>query len=158
MSDPDPSSIRSLAVAAEDVVDAAIYNRENPGTAVLRVTPPFHGRMRARLHVFHDEGGRVSGAIHLEPTDLLEGEVLEAYPAFDDQLGADASDPDQFRERRERELERWRERASNAICESVVLEAADGERVSGPIDGEPAGGEPTDGDEPPHRVDVKRLG
>ncbi len=148
MSDPDPSSIRSLAVAAEDVVDAAIYNRENPGTAVLRVTPPFHGRMRARLHVFHDETGRVSDAIHLEPTQLLESEVLTAYPSFDEQLEAETSDPDQFRERRERELERWRERASNAICESVVLEPAASEG-----DGNAASNGSHE-----HRVDVKRLG
>ncbi|KDE59441.1 hypothetical protein EL22_21940 [Halostagnicola sp. A56] len=145
MSDPDPSSIRSLAVATEDVVDAAIYTRENPGTAVLRVTPPFHGRMRARLHVFHDEGGRVSGAIHLEPDDLLAEAVLEDYPSFDALSFDDRSeddpgeDPDRIRKRRERALETWRERAADAILDTVVL---------GRVDGIDSG----------HRVDVKRLG
>ncbi|SFS47449.1 hypothetical protein [Halostagnicola kamekurae] len=140
MSDQDPSSIRSIAVATEDVVDAAIYTRENPGTAVLRMTPPFHGRMRARLHVFHDEGGRVSEAIHLEPDDLLADAVLEAYPSFDDRSEDDRDeDPDRIRKRRERALETWRERAADAILDAVVLGRVDG------IDGG-------------HRVDVKRLG
>ncbi|AHG00089.1 hypothetical protein HALLA_16055 [Halostagnicola larsenii XH-48] len=140
MSDSDPSSIRSLAVATEDVVDAAIYGRENPGTAVLRVTPPFHGRMRARLHVYHDEDGRVSEAIHLEPDDLLADEVLEAYPSFDERSGDDQTgDPDRIRDRRERALEAWREQASEAILEAVTLEQVDG-------------------DDGGHRVDVKRLG
>lgn len=140
MSDPDPSSIRSLAVAAEDVVDAAIYGRENPGTAVLRVTPPFHGRMRARLHVYHDEDGRVSEAIHLEPDDLLADEVLKAYPSFDEQAEADQTgDPEQIRNRHKQNIEAWREQASEAILDAVVLEQVDG-------------------DDSGHRVDVKRLG
>ena len=34
----DPARIRSLAVSSEDVANAFVYSRENPGTAVLRVT------------------------------------------------------------------------------------------------------------------------
>ncbi|MDJ1433857.1 hypothetical protein [Halostagnicola sp. A-GB9-2] len=140
MSDSEPSSIRSLAVAAEDVLDAAIYTRENPGTAVLRATPPFHGRMRARLHVFHDPEARVPDAIHVAPADLLEDEVLEAYPTFGEQLEkTDGTDPDRVGERRERELKAWRDRAADAICESVTVEEGHGEGRK-------------------HRVDVKRLG
>ncbi|MFC7071563.1 hypothetical protein ACFQJ7_16770 [Halovenus rubra] len=49
--DGAPTSIRSLAVTVEDVVSALELNQTTAKQAVLRVTPPFSGRMRARLHV-----------------------------------------------------------------------------------------------------------
>ncbi|WP_255168533.1 hypothetical protein [Natrononativus amylolyticus] len=128
----DPSAIRSFAVSPEDVVDAFVYGRENPGTAVLRVTPPFHGRMRARLHVYHTDDREVTGAIHLEPRALLPEDVRAAYPTLD----AGAADVDAARERHEAAIDDWRTRARESVVDRVELDAGDGN----------------------HAVDVKRLG
>ena len=136
--DADPAAIRSLAVSSEDVVNAFVYTRENPGTAVLRVTPPFHGRMRARLHVYQLEDARETGAVHISPVRLLEDAVVDSFPALEDTettLGADP-EPEVIREAHTEALEDWRERAAGSIVEVVDLEAGEG----------------------PHRVDVKRLG
>jgi hypothetical protein len=46
---PDPRRIESLAVTASDVVDALEAAARRDRDIVLRVTPPFSGRMRARL-------------------------------------------------------------------------------------------------------------
>ena len=136
--DADPAAIRSLAVSSEDVVNAFVYTRENPGTAVLRVTPPFHGRMRARLHVYQLEDARETGAVHISPVRLLEDAVVDSFPALEDTettLGDDP-EPEVIREAHAEALEDWRERAAGSIVEVVDLEAG----------------------EEPHRVDVKRLG
>ncbi|MFB6251790.1 MAG: hypothetical protein ABEI27_08930 [Halobellus sp.] len=45
-----PIRIRSLAVTTTDVVDALEARVRRQRRIVLRVTPPFSGRMRARLH------------------------------------------------------------------------------------------------------------
>ena len=139
----DPTVIRSLAVSASDVVDAFLYTRENPEDAVLRVTPPFHGRMRARLHVYHLDDSLETGAIHLQPATLLEESVVDAYSTLE--VGSDRaergggpteSDAKRTRDQRTAALESWRDRAREGIVDSVVLET--GERET--------------------RVDVKRLG
>ncbi|ARS91899.1 hypothetical protein [Natrarchaeobaculum aegyptiacum] len=145
----DPTVIRSLAVSSEDAVDAFLYGRENPGESVLRVTPPFHGRMRARLHVYHVDDAPLTGAIHLEPSTVLESAVVEGYPSLETALegvdGGERADPgevqpaasaDAVRERHAAAVEQWRERALSALVDSVTLET-------------PAG---------PHQVDVKPLG
>ncbi|MFC4248906.1 hypothetical protein ACFOZ7_18590 [Natribaculum luteum] len=125
--DADPSTIRSLAVSKEDVVNAFVYGRENPGTAVLRATPPFHGRMRARIHVYQVDDTRLTGAIHVHPADLLESEVVEEYPALegveDDLAAGDGeADPERVREEHARALEEWQKRARERIVDDVGLE------------------------------------
>ena len=131
MTADDPAVIRSLAVSAEDVVDAFVYGQENPGSAVLRVTPPFHGRMRARIHVFYTDDADATGAIHLSPTTLLADDARAAYPSLEE--FADEPAPG---DRHADAVERWRERATDAILERTVLETENG----------------------PHEVAVKRLG
>ncbi|MFC4543173.1 hypothetical protein ACFO5R_14680 [Halosolutus amylolyticus] len=135
MPEDDPSAIRSLAVSPDDAVDAYAYRQENPGEAVLRVTPPFHGRMRARIHVYHVDDTELTGAVHLSPADLIADDVVAAYPRLEETL-EDADDADRIRERHAEAVAAWQERAREAIVESVALETDDG----------------------PHRVDVKRLG
>lgn len=129
-SDPDTAleTVRSIAVDPEAVVDAAVYSRENPGTAVLRVTPPFHGRMRARIHVFRDAPG--TDATYCRPPGLLDDEILAAYPSLEDATAepdGEEFDPDD-RASRARVLEDWRDRAESAISDEVVLKRGD-ERV-----------------------------
>lgn len=128
--DPDPGSspeiaaIRSIAVDAEAVADAFVYGRENPGIAVLRVTPPFHGRMRARIHVFRDDPG--PEAAYCRPEDLLPAEVVEAYPVGsggDSEPGdADESVP---RNAHAGAIEDWRGRAERAIVDEATVERGD---------------------------------
>ncbi|GAA0258711.1 hypothetical protein [Halobaculum roseum] len=54
--DSDPAVIRQLAVTADDVLAALEARDRGRREAVLRITPPFSGRMRARLHVAGAEG------------------------------------------------------------------------------------------------------
>lgn len=150
MTDTDPSVVRSLAISATDAVDAFAYTKENPGTAVLRVTPPFHGRMRARLHVFHVDDADVIGAITIPAEALLDDTVVDEYPQLDQMDGAIQSDgargnetdrsgadeaqsnekttpdswnrPSQRRKRHAAAVDRWRDRARNAIVDEVTLD------------------------------------
>ena len=139
----DPAVIRSLAVSAEDVVDAFVYTQLNPGHAVLRVTPPFHGRMRARLHVSREPGAE-TGAIHIQPRQLLESSVVAAYPTLESvDVGGEseseselelesepqtASGPETIRDTYQEALETWRERALEEIVETVAFETDNGEK------------------------------
>ena len=50
----NPTVIRSVAVTTADVVAALETNETTSKRAVLRVLPPFNGRMRARLHLMSD--------------------------------------------------------------------------------------------------------
>jgi hypothetical protein len=62
---PDPRRIESLSVTESDVIDALEAVARSDRDIVLRVTPPFSGRMRARIHdasvVDADGGGRETG-------------------------------------------------------------------------------------------------
>ncbi|MDG5818503.1 hypothetical protein [Natronococcus sp. A-GB7] len=125
--DADPSAIRSIAVSRDDVVDAFVYGRENPGAAVLRMTPPFHGRMRARIHVYRADDTRVTGAVHVQPETLLEDETVANYPILEDEREDVPSDEtERVRKRHAEAVDTWRERARTAIAETVALETPDG--------------------------------
>ncbi len=135
--DRDPTTIRSLAISPDDAVDAFVYGRENPGEGVLRVTPPFHGRMRARIHVYHVDDAPATGAVHVAPAEVLEDDVVAAYPSLEDELeDADDAETERIRERHAEAVEAWRDRARTALVDSVTLETDAGT----------------------HRVDVKSLG
>lgn len=135
--DEDPSAIRSIAVSPADVVDAFAYSRENPGEAVLRVTPPFHGRMRARLHVYRVDDTHLTGAVHLSPAALITDDVVDDYPVFEEAVqDGDSEDTDQLRRRHAEAVEAWQERAKGAIVDAASIETPAGSR----------------------RVDLKRLG
>lgn len=99
---PDPTAVRVVALRAAETVDAFVYTQENPGTAVLRVTPPYHGRMRARLHVYR--GKRTEAGLHLEPEDLLLESVVATYPGTADR----------------RAHEDWREAATEALRDTIA--------------------------------------
>jgi len=133
----DPSVIRSIAVTAEDVVAAVEMNRTSPKQTVLRLTPPFSGRMRARLHV--DQGEPYSGEpqpIHVQPKTLLEDDA----PAFpkpadtEDELRADPEveyTVDRHRERHADAVDAWRAALTAAIHEEVELETKRGSQIVG---------------------------
>ncbi|WP_254524625.1 hypothetical protein [Natrinema caseinilyticum] len=129
--DDDPSAIRSVALSPEDVVDAYVYSRENPGDAVLRATPPFHGRMRARIHVYRVDDTELTGAVHISPADVIADDVIATYPELEPELpeadeGQGADDADAIHERHANAVADWQDRAREAIVDSVALETDDG--------------------------------
>lgn len=140
----DPTDVRSIAVSAEDVVTALEASRRSDRNTVLRITPPFSGRMRARLH--EADSGPVStddqpAPIHIDPSSLIAVDA-PAYPDpadTEDELRS-ASEVEYTRERhRERHAEavtQWRESLPEAIVDTVALETEAG----------------------PHDVDVTVLG
>lgn len=147
----DPGVVSSVAVTDDDVVAAFEAEQQAEREAVLRITPPFSGRMRARLHVSEVVPGETAAVeadperagpapIEVPPSDLLTD--APTYPTPDDTEDALRADPDveytreRHRERHERALEEWRERASAAIADSVIVETDAG----------------------PHEVDVNVLG
>lgn len=125
-----PAAVRSIAVTAEDVVAAVETNRTTDRTAVLRITPPFSGRMRARLHV----GTRDEGPIHVDPDRLLVPDA-PAYPRpaeTEDRLRADPDAEytvERHRERHASAVADWREDLASSIRETVELPVGGGREV-----------------------------
>ncbi|SHH70060.1 hypothetical protein [Halobaculum gomorrense] len=80
--DSGPSVIRQLSVTTDDILAALEARDRGRRKAVLRITPPFSGRMRARLHVAGAEGAYDGGAdaepIHVEPRAFLPDD----FPRF----------------------------------------------------------------------------
>lgn len=128
-----PERIRSIAVHREDVANALEATLRSDREVVLRVTPPFSGRMRARLHTLGDGSGDGDGAatettggekaspIHIDPRDLVTG--APEYPEVDETA---AGHPDASVEtRRERHAEAvasWREAVRKSVVSSVAIE------------------------------------
>jgi hypothetical protein len=138
----DPRTVCSIAVTAGDVVAAHEANRGAGLRTVLRVTPPFSGRMRARLHrIVDDEGGDEAGAVHVAPAELLTADA-PSFPHPDeteDELRADpevAYSRERHRQRHEAAVDEWRSRATEYVAGTVTLETPDG----------------------PHEVEVRVLG
>lgn len=124
----DPTVVRKLVVRTDDVVTALEANvREDAGT-VLRATPPFSGRMRARLH---REGDDAFGPVHVAPADLVADDA-PSYPTPDDSEDALRADPDveytpeRHRERHVERVEAWRERVRECVVDEVALDTPDG--------------------------------
>ncbi|MFC7098809.1 hypothetical protein [Halobaculum marinum] len=104
--DHDPAVIRQLAVTTDDVLTALEARERGRRDAVLRITPPFAGRMRARLHVEGGEGTYDDAEpIHVEPRAFLP----EEFPRFPG-TGADS----------------WRSAARDALQEQIELSSSDG--------------------------------
>lgn len=129
MEGDDPGVIRSVAVTAEDVV-AALEAREQSGTrVVLRATPPYSGRMRARLHVL--DGDDDTQAVTVGPGALLT-EDAPRYPRpseTEDELRADPQAEytvERHRERHERAVAEWREAVANHFVEETTVETPQG--------------------------------
>ncbi|MEF8851442.1 MAG: hypothetical protein V5A44_06980 [Haloarculaceae archaeon] len=127
----DPGVIRSIAVTAEDVVAAVESRRQRDERVLLRVTPPFSGRMRARIHVPAGGDAEGSDAVHLDPTTLLEPGA-PPYPRPGDTEDELRTDPDveytveRHHERHREALERWRDRLPDYVADRVTVETAAG--------------------------------
>ena len=137
----DQRTIKSIAVVAEDVITAYEATTRTGRRTVLCITRPFHGRMRARLHVPGDGEGE-TGAILIDATDLVDRKLLPAYPDPDHTETEIREDPDReysldrHRDRHREAVREWRANARRAIVEEVAIETPDG----------------------PHAIDVVALG
>ena len=128
MSD-DPTTVRSVAVTRDDVVRALELRERGGPRAVLRVTPPFAGRMRARLHVEGREGEYDDPApLHVAPERLVRGPP--PFPTVDEAedalRAASEYSLDRQRERHERAVEGWRRAVGERIVDETAVETAVG--------------------------------
>lgn len=126
----DPTVIRALAIHADDIVSALEANARRDVDTVLRVTPPFSGRMRARLHVAGREADYGDPApLHIPP----ERFVIDPppFPSPDDTEDVlrtrEVYTPKRHRERHERAVEGWRRAVRDCIRTETTLETPDGE-------------------------------
>jgi hypothetical protein len=122
----DPDAIRSVAISAEDLLTAIEANAQGNDRTVMRITPPFSGRMRARLHVVQDEA--TDESMYIDPETVLDTSA-PAYPRPDqtaDEL-RDASDRtysvETHREYHEQRLSQWRNRLSEHVLDSISVPA-----------------------------------
>ncbi|MFB6222887.1 MAG: hypothetical protein ABEH86_04340 [Haloarcula sp.] len=121
-----PTNIKSIAVSVDDLI-AAVEATANGSDTVLRVTPPFSGRMRARLHVVQPQASD-DETIHIEPSSLLDADA-PAYPTPDgtaDELRAAEDETysvERHRSYHERQIAAWRDAIPAHVADSVALEA-----------------------------------
>lgn len=124
----DPSVLGRLVVHAEDVVTAYEARERSGKPAVLRLTPPFSARMRARIHV--SQPGEYDDQpephpIHVEPGDLL-GPDCPDYPEPDETATAVDGDREAHHDYHLSAVEEWRERTRGCIRDSLTLPEAGG--------------------------------
>ena len=127
----DPRRIASVAVTGSDVIDALEATARGGRDIVLRITPPFSGRMRARLHdtgvaaVGSDEDATADAApVHLPPERLVADPP--AYPTVDDtedELRASGTPytRERHRERHQAAVEEWRATVRERLVGEVTL-------------------------------------
>lgn len=126
----DPTAIRSLAVTGEDLVAAVETNHTTDREAVLRITPPFSGRMRARLHLVHGEAASPR-PVHVNPERLL-GPERPAYPRPADTEDALRADPDEaytvarHREYHAERVAAWRTSLRESVRDRATIETPAG--------------------------------
>lgn len=125
----DPRRIRSIAVHREDVATALEATLRSDRRVVLRVTPPYSGRMRARIHrvdatqtgpTGEDESAAPGGPIHVDPADLVED--CPAYPEVDE-TAADLpeADVETRRERHAAAVAAWRDAVRESVGGTVAV-------------------------------------
>lgn len=123
----DPRAIRSVAVTVDDVVAALEATRSANRNAVLRITPPFAGRMRARIHVAGGEGAYDGDAepIHLDPDSLVTD--VPDYPTADETVAeGSANDLETRRQRHTERVEAWRETVRQRLRTEITIETPSG--------------------------------
>ncbi|WP_123538847.1 hypothetical protein [Halosimplex salinum] len=127
----DPNRIRTLAVTAGDVVTALEARAQRDRPVVLRATPPFSGRMRARLHVAAEEYDETPAPLHVDPESLLAPTAPD-YPRPADTEDALRADPDTeytvdlHHDRHQEAVATWRERVRDHFRDTVTIETPDG--------------------------------
>jgi hypothetical protein len=130
----DPTVVCVLAVTAEDVLTALEANARRNAGAVLRVTPPFSGRMRARLHLEGTEREYEDPPpLHVPPERFVR--TVPPFPTPDETADELRSDPGatysraRHRERHENAVEVWRERIRESLLEETTIRTPAGART-----------------------------
>ncbi|WP_380675925.1 hypothetical protein [Salinigranum sp. GCM10025319] len=132
----DPTTVRSVAVTVDDVVTALEAHQRADTPAVLRVTPPFAGRMRARLHVVGETGAgggedptdAETGAIHLPPERFVDPAVptVPTVDETEDDLRREGTySVERHREFHEAAVESWREAVRSGLVDRVTVGSGD---------------------------------
>jgi hypothetical protein len=128
----DPGDIRSLALTGEDLVAAVEANRTSDRRVRFRVTPPFSGRMRARLHVEQaPDESTTPRPVYVDPERFLEPDS-PSYPRPSETEDELRSDPDEsYTVERHREyhasaVEAWREAIRDAVRDRIRIETPAG--------------------------------
>lgn len=140
--------IRSIAVHRDDVATALEATLRSDSEVVLRVTPPFSGRMRARLHALDagdssrtagdgdvpSEGGPAASEVssesesagdapapvRVDPRDLVAD--VPSYPEVDDTAAAyPDADVATRRKRHAEAVEAWRDSVRERVVSTVEL-------------------------------------
>jgi hypothetical protein len=128
----DPTVIRSLAINVDDIVTAYEATRDGK-PVVLRVTPPFNGRMRARIHLSDQEQDKESDnhePLILDPRTLLD-DASPAYPTpkeTEDRLRASEREYsiETHHDLHVDAVREWRDTVRSHVVSEITLETADG--------------------------------
>lgn len=135
--DTDPRAVRSIAVTTGDVVTAYEARRRSARRPVLRILPPFAGRMRARLHAESEseratDVAEATGAVHVPPNRLVDETLVPSYPTPDDTEDSIRSNPDEtfsvehHHDRQVEAVAEWRAAVADALVGSVELRLENG--------------------------------
>jgi hypothetical protein len=132
VAEADPTVIRVLAVTVDDVVTAIESNERRDAVTVLRVTPPFSGRMRARLHLRGTEPDHEDPApLHVAPERLVAS--IPPFPTPDETEDELRSEPDvaysreRHRTRHRCAVETWRRHVRESIRETTTIATPEGD-------------------------------
>ena len=124
----DPQVISTVVVTLEDVVAAVEAALGTGREAVLRITPPFSGRMRARLHVAGADAYDDPTPIHLDPTRLVK--PCPDYPTANETAADLGSPDDSYTDRHEavhtEVVAEWREAVRANIVDATEIETPAG--------------------------------
>lgn len=119
--------IRSVAVHRADVATALEATLRTDRRVVLRMTPPFAGRMRGRIHEVGEReqtagpGEEDGGAIHLDPRELVADPP--PYPEVDDTAATHPdADLEERRERHSAAVDEWRAAVRDAVTDTVTVD------------------------------------
>lgn len=119
----DSSTIRSIAVTARDVVAALEMNQTTSRRAVLRVTPPFSGRMRARIHVAGtDEYTDEPQPLHVDPASLVSADAPSVPRATETEATLRREPAETYSVERHHEYHTERVRAWRATIPEHILD------------------------------------
>lgn len=132
----DPRDVDVLVVHADDVVAALAATAQGRET-VLRVTPPFRPRQRARIHVPTGQDGDSKAddepaPLAVSPTAFVD-EDAPSFPRAPDTEPVDPEEPEydveEHLERHEDAVAEWRETVPAHFRDDVTAARADGDTV-----------------------------
>ncbi len=112
-------------MTTDDLVSALEANRRANRHVVLRVTPPFYRRERARIHLTGGEATDYTTPqpLHFDPELFLEP-TAPSYPEVDE-TRPDPYELETHHERHTNAVAEWRQSVRNHLRDGVVLPMRD---------------------------------